>query len=243
MALSERSFIDRHDKGMRLVTACDLMEPVFTPADSALSIENFTTFLDTVAAANSDVATKDTAFSTLVTGRSTASDAAQLLVTQVVSYVKSNSAWKLVFPNIKKLGDKVRGIKPSRKIEKPPAPQPGQPAPPPVKTRDRGDGSYVEIAANFKSFVSAVGTAVGYNPPDDKIKIAQLATLAEALAANNEAVSTADQALDTAQRKRYALFYDRETGLMVKFQLGKAAVKGQYGLASQEYQTVKMIKW
>ena len=60
---------------------------------------------------------------------------------------------------------------------------------------------------------------------------------------NNETVATADSTLDTAQRKRFALFADEDTGLADKFQAVKNAVKGQYGQSSEQYAAVKGLRW
>ena len=170
-------------------------------------------------------------------------DKAQKLCTQIVAYVSSNAAWKLQFPRIKQLADKVRGIKPPRKTLPPPAPQPGEPTPPPAKQRDRGDGSYAEIEANFRALVAAAAGLVGYAPPDVGIQSATLGSMALSLTEDNASIVTTDQALDDAQRARYALFYEPETGLADKFKAIKNAVKGQYGQASTAWASVKGMRW
>lgn len=203
----------------------------------------FDNYLDTVSVSIDDVATAITTFSTAIQQRISDTDKAQSLCTQIVSYVKSNTAWKLQFPRIKQLADKVRGIKPPRKTLPPPAPSPGEPTPPPVKQRDRGDESYVEIEANFKALVAALNGLAAYNPPDVTINSASLSSLALSLTEDNASIATADQALDEAQRARYALFYEPESGLADKFQAIKNAVKGQYGQTSTEWASVKGMRW
>ena len=161
------------------------MSPAFQPADITLGVTNFSNHLDTVSASIDDVATAITAFSIAIQLRILDNDKAQALCTQIVSYVKSNTAWKLQFPRIKQLADKVRVVKAPRKITPPPAPEPGEPTPPTPKLRDRGDGSYVEIEANFKALVSALNGLPLYSPPDVAIQSATLATVVLALGANN----------------------------------------------------------
>jgi len=243
MPNSEQSKIDRANKAHILLTALKGFVPVYTSADSDLSIPNFTAFLVLVDAANEEVENTKSFFSLAVEKRRLDSSAAQLLTTQVINYVASNKAWKADLPRIKELANQVREIKPPRKTTPPPAPQPGQPAPAEEKPRDRGNGSYAEIAVRFKALGAKVATLPGYAPDDDDIKAPALATLAAQLAANNDAVETTDSDLDKAQRRRHELFDTPETGLADKFQAIKKAVKGQYGQSSTQFAQVKGIKW
>ena len=240
---SNRSYAERQQRADVLVTNITAMTPAFSPMDASLSIANFGAFVDSVGQANDDVDSALTDFDTTVNSRMMQAKAAQKLTTQIVASVKSNSAWKANFPRIKELADKVRGIKPQTKTPPPPAPEPGQPAPPVLKKRDRGDGSYAEIAANFKALAGAVGKLNGYSPQDQALSVDALNTLGGQLVTNNEAVATADSTLDTAQRKRFALFTDEDTGLADKFQAVKNAVKGQYGQSSEQYAAVKGLRW
>ena len=190
--------------------------------------------MDSVGEANDAVAAGVDGFSEAVTARSGDAKKAQALTTQVVAYVKSNSEWKLKFPRIKQLGDKIRGIKPPRKTVPRKAAAQGAPAAKPEKKRDRGDQSYADIASNFKAFAVVVGGLAKYNPPDAAIKGPALTGLGAKLETNNTAVASTDQALDEAQRARGVMFNAPETGLEAKFQAEKNAVKGQYSQKSPQ---------
>jgi len=243
MANSERSFADRLQKGRVLLAALQNMSPAFVPADAALSIGNFEAYLDSVGGANDAVASGVDAFSEAVTARVADAKKAQALVTQVVAYVKSNSAWKLKFPRIKQLGDKIRGIRPPRRTAPRKAAAPGAPAAKPEKKRDRGDQSYADIASNFKAFATAVAGLSGYNPPDAGITGPALTALGKKLEKDNTDVASTDQALDEAQRARADKFAAPETGLEAKFQAEKNAVKGQYSQKSPQWNAVKAMRW
>ena len=243
MPNSEESFIDRTQKGHAILNAVSGFTPAYSPPDNAINVAKFTLFMNEVDSANEAVATADTAYSNAVTTRKTASDAAQKLTTRVVNFVAAGPVWKLEFPRIKELADKVRRIKPPRKTPPPPILPPGTPPPPPEKPRDRGDGSYAEIAANFKTLAEAVNALVGYSAPGTDIDGPALTALAGQLEGNNGAVGTTDTALDRAQRARVEIFYAPESGLEDKFQAIKKAVKGQYGQSSTQYAQVKGIKW
>ncbi|MEK0450519.1 MAG: hypothetical protein RL088_2787, partial [Verrucomicrobiota bacterium] len=187
MATSERSYSDRQARAVILKSAIAGFTPAFDPANADLGAMLFGAFVDSVAAANDAVETAKNDWSTAVTGRATDAKMAQKLTTQAVSYVKSNVAWKQQLPRIKQLADKVRGIKAPPKLTPPPAPEPGEPAPPPVKKRDRGDQSYADIATSFKALSDAVGKLAAYAPPDSTISATSLATLATKLRTNNDA--------------------------------------------------------
>ena len=243
MADSNRSYTERQQRASVLATTITDMTPAFSPMDPALSIANFGTFVAQVGSANEAVDNATTDFDTAVNTRMAQAKAAQKLTTQIVASIKSNSAWKANFPRIKELADKVRGSKPQTKTPPPPPPVPGQPLPPEPKKRDRGDGSYAEIASNFKALSNAVGKLAGYAPQDQALSTDALNTLGGQLVTNNDAVAEADSTLDAAQRKRFALFTDEDTGLATKFQAVKNAVKGQYGQDSAQYAQVKGMRW
>lgn len=243
MPNSEKSFIDRAQKAHALLAAITGFAPAFTPMDNSLTPVHFESFLSAVDYSNIEVGNTKTAFSNAVTARKAASAGAVKLTTQVVNFVQSNSGWKLKFPRIKELADKVRAIHPPRNTPPPPAPLPGLPPPPPGKPRDRGDGSYAEIAINFRLMVTAVGVLSGYSAPGTDIDLPALTALAAQLESNNLIVGTADSQLDNAQRARNAVFFYPETGLADKFQTIKKAVKGLYGQSSTQYAQVKGMRW
>ena len=236
MPNSEQSFADRAQKSHALLSALNVFVPVFTPPDSEISIVNFTSFLVTVDSANEEVENTRSFLAAAQVVRKTASDAAQKLTTQIVNYVKSNPAWKVDFSRIKELADKARTIRPKAK-------QPATPTPTPQKSRDRGDGSYAEIAQHFKALSAKLSALAGYTPPDANIQSAAIATLAGQLEANNDAVDTKVSDYDKAVEARYALYFEEGTGLAAKFAAIKAAVKGQYGQNSTQFAQVKGMKW
>jgi hypothetical protein len=149
MATSERSYSDRQARAVVLHAAIEGMTPAFAPANPDLGAMLFGAFVSDVAAANDAVEAAKNDWASVVTGRAADAKTAQKLTTQVISYVKSNAAWNQQLPRIKQLADKVRGSKAPPKLTPPPAPEPGEPAPPPAKKRDRGDRSYADIATSF----------------------------------------------------------------------------------------------
>ena len=56
-------------------------------------------------------------------------------------------------------------------------------------------------------------------------------------------LNTSEQQISVAQKSRYDVYFTGDDCLQKKSQAIKKAVKGQFGLASREHQTVKAIKW
>ncbi len=233
---SEQSFPDRAQKSHALLTALSVFVPVFTPPDSAILTVNFTSFLVTVDSANEEVENTRSFLAASQMVRKTVSEGAQKLTTQIVNFVKSNPQWKMDFPRIKELCDKARSVRPKAK-------QPATPPPTPQKTRDRGDGSYAEIAQHFKALSAKLGGLTGYSPPDANIQPGVIASLASQLEGNNDAVDTMVSDHAKAVENRYALYFEPGTGLGAKFAAIKAAVKGQYGQNSTQFAQVKGMRW
>lgn len=243
MANSERSFADRLQKAENLKAIVSTMMPVYAPLNSTVTIVNIAALLTLVSAANIAVGNSKTQFTNKVPERLTLADSLPKLATRIVNYVKSGPAWELEFPRIKELCDKVRRVNPPRKTLPPPAPQPGEPTPPLLKPRDRGDGSYAELAENFTILAAAVTSLPGYAPDDPDLAAVTLNALGPQLESRNNAVGLADTALDKAQRARFRLYFTPKTGLKDVFADIKQAVKAQYGQDSTQYEEVKGIRW
>ena len=236
MPNSEQSFVDRAQKSHALLSALNVFTPVFTPPDEAISMVNFSTYLNTVDSANLEVENTRSFLAVAQAVRRSASEGAQKLVTQIVNFVKSNPAWKVDFSRIKELADKVRTVRPKAR-------QPAIPPPTPLKPRDRGDGSYAEIAQHFKALSAKLVAMPAYVPPDVNIQTGAIGSLASQLEANNDAVDMKVSDYDRALKVRYAFYFDEETGLAVKFAAIKAAVKGQYGQGSTQFAQVRGMRW
>lgn len=235
MADSEKSYADRLQRARDLQAATATFSPVYTPVDLNLSPSSFMALITTVGNLNTALDGPQTALSDAVQARVTDAKTAKSLTTQIVAYVKSNAAWKAKFARIKTLADKVRGFKPPRATP-PPGPTP------PKKPRDRGDGSYAEIAANFAALVTALNALGSYNPPDNAIKLTALTPLSTRLGTNNSTVATAEQEVSEAQRNRYTGYFGTG-GLKERFAAVKQAVKGQYGQNSPQWAQVSGIGW
>ena len=242
MADSEKSFADRLQKMRNLRDALDTFTPTFSPADPNFSVTSLTTFITTVNGINGDVEASRNSWTNITNQREADVDTAKKRCTQIVNYVKSNAVWKLKFESIKRLCDKVRNIKPKRRPAPVPPPPPGATPGPASPPRDRGDGSYAEIAGNFFALLGALGQLGGYVPPDDAIKLAAITTLSNALTADNGAVSVAEQDLAGTQSLRAEQYYG-PAGLAERFAGAKLAVKGQYGVSSPQWGQVKSMRW
>ena len=241
MADSERSFRDREGKARDLGNAIEGFTPAFAPADADLSVVSFTALVAQAETINNSVETLSGQYTTNADARAEAIKAIKAAVTQALSYLTSNKAWKSNCKAAKMAADKLRGIRPPK--PKPPAPPAGgAPTPAETKKRNQGEQAFVELAAHFGKFIAACTGCAGYAPPAAEITLPALNGLMSPLRSANEFLSELDAQLTTAQQQRVILYYG-EDGLAERFKLVKLAVKGQYGPASANCATVKGMKW
>ncbi len=240
MAISETSFRDRQGKAISLKNACSLFTVAFAPVDTSLSVVNFSLFITTVTAKNDAVETLVTSYTTNAANRVALVGTIRTTLTQALGYLESNKAWKSSAATARGIVEKFRGTKPP--APKSPPPAPGE-TPAAAKKRNQGNQAYVELASHFEQFIGVCSGAGGYLPPGTTITIAAMTTALNNLKALNASLNTSEQQISVAQKSRYDLYFTGDDCLQKKFQAIKKAVKGQYGLASQEYQTVKVIKW
>jgi hypothetical protein len=242
MANSETSFRDRQGKAQLLKDTIEVFTPVFAPADSSISIANFQLTIDGVDAANSNVETLAGNYTTSATQRVALVKTVGAAITQALSYIKSNPAWKMQFKTVKMAADKFRGVHPPTQTT--PLPDPGGGTTPPAeeKKRNQGQRAYTELAAHLQAFVNAVTSCVGYAPPSADITISKFNEHLSAFKGLNAFISTLDGQLTTARELRSRLYFS-DVGLHAKFRSVKDAVKGQYGQNSSQYGAVNTIKW
>ncbi len=243
MSTSLKSFANRLQKGRVLLIAVSNFSSGFAPADGSLAPGPFGATLDAIPTLFLALGTAETAISSARVERSAVAKTVRSLTTRVLGYVKANPAWKLEFPRMKELGDRVRNVRASSRRAKVAVPAGGAS---PVRVQMRrgsGNGSFAEMASSFKSLVALVNGLAGFSPPDVAISAASLTALAGQFDALNGQVGTAESALDAAKQARKAAFYEDATGLAAKFAAIKQSVKGQYGQNSTEYAQVAGMRW
>lgn len=238
MAESEKSFQDRWARGTSLKNACDEFDPDFAPADPKLGVTLFMIFLDAIEAANGQVSTMDATYSAEASDRVALVKTIKARTTESLSYVESNVTWKTLFPKVKMVADKLRGVRPH--TPKPlPNPPPGQP--PAKKPRNKGDQSYEDIAGHLEKLIAVLGKVPGY-APSVLLTINSFSSHLSGLRSMNRALSTREQEVSLAKGARSALYYGDEA-LQGKMRLIKKAVRSQYGSASTQFAAVKGINF
>ena len=240
MADSDKSFRDREGQATSLKDACVTFSPAFAPADTSLTVTNFSGFLTQVANRNSDVEGRVASHSTTAGDRVALVKALRDVLTQALGYLESNKAWKSQAATARAIVEKFRGSKAPAAPTSPPAP--GE-TPAEQKKRSQGQQAYVELAAHLEKFTGVCTTTPGYAPPATEISVAALNGHLSAFKSLNGGISTLEQQISTARSERYDLYYKGEECLKEKFQMIKKAVKGQYGLKSAEYHTANAIGW
>lgn len=231
---SERSFTDRVQKGRDLSAAVTLMEPAYEPADMRNQIGNLDAVITIAEDANADVEEKRIPYVDNTSDRNALLKTIGPIVTQSLAYVKSNSSWNTRYEALKKAADKVRGVPPPSSRRKDPDPD--------AKKREVGERSYEEIAAHLKTYNERLEALGAYSPPDPKITLVGLGNLYTSLRNYNLAIPSISRLLADAISDRQ-LAYTGPNGLKSIFDGVKASVKGQYGLSSPQYQSIRGIRW
>lgn len=231
---SEQSFLDRKQKALTLKGAIDSFAPAYAPEDDTFSATGLGDAIAAVTAANTAHDDAMQPWENAVDERVALVKSIGPLVTQSLAYVKSNTAWKAKFDNVKKAADKVRGVR------KPP--RPALPEGTSDKKREQGQRGFMEIAEFFRQYISRLTALTGYAPTSASISLANLGALRTQFDALNESIPDLSQTLADAIGDRQTA-YDDETGLHFVFKGVKDSVKAQYGQASQEFAQVKGIKW
>ena len=231
---SERSFLDRYQKGLTLKGAIETMTPVYDAEDDDFSLVSLDAALAAADDANTAHDEASQPWTNAVADRAALLKQLNPLVTQSLSYVKSNTAWKNRYLQVKAAADKVRGHR-----------KPPKPAPPDGttdKTREQGQRGYMEIAGFFRQYLSRLTKLTSYAPSSANITLASLTALSTQFDALNESIPNLEQTLSDAAGDRQRAF-DKVSGLHYVFLGVKTAVKAQYGQSSQEYSQVKGIRW
>ena len=231
---SEQSYHDRAQRSETLKAAVAAMSPAYAPADPAFTLAKLTT---AIAAANAAGTALDEArppYQDDVADRIALAKLIGPLVTQSLAYVKSNTAWAKRYDAVKTLADKVRGVHP-------PKAKPADPAPD-KKERNRGEQSYVEIAAHLKRYIARLDGLAGFAPQDPKISLAALNGHLAALDGLNQSIPALSQTLADAITDRQEA-YTGPGGLKFVFDGVKTSVKGQYGQSSNEYKSISGMRW
>lgn len=231
---SERSFIDRIQRAEEFDTAVTAITPAYSPADARFSLAALRASIATAKAANQAVDEARPPYQDEVADRTAIIKVINPLITQSLAYVKSNTAWAKRFDAVKDLADKVRGVTPPKiKASSPESDK---------KERNRGERSFVEIAAHLKRYIARLEGLSGYAPPDAKISLATLTDHLSTLNELNQAIPAHAQTLADAIVDRQEA-YTGATGLKFVFTGVKTSVKGQYGQTSLPYQSISGMRW
>jgi len=233
---SANSYQDRVQHAVELKEAVTLLDPPYHPADSKFTLAKLTAAITSAETANTEVEEKRVPYQDPTADRTALFKSIPPLVTQALAYVKSNTAWSNRAEAVKKAADKVRGVRPPRGKKTPTDPQEDK------KERERGEHSFVEVAAFLKTFIDRLEALSGYAPQDDAISITSLRALWSELDNLNKSIPITSQVLADVIRDRKDLHIG-EAGLKPVFDGVKQSVKGQYGQRSLQYKAVSGIRW
>lgn len=245
---SEKTFGNRLKHGRDLQKALAAL-PTYAPDNTALTPANFDLFLDSVEAANDDVAGKEQVLSDARTARrlaffgdtSTNLNGLATLAGRVRDHVGSQPGGKKSsgYKNIQRLTQKISNYRPPKK----PVSAAVGTTPTEKKKVSQSERSYGSLVQSGRDLAAAAAKVPGYNPTAADLKPAALKTAMTALGQKNDDVATALADLENAAAARLEMYDHPETGLQSQFQQAKAAVASQFGRRSSQYKTVSGIRY
>lgn len=238
------------------------MDPVYDPARVELKIPSLTTLLADCTMAEKLVTDKKIAYNRTAADRKSVFSDLGPLTTQCLAVLKASGVLPEVFQMAKTLANKVRGVDGRKKQksrqeetdteetteEMNVTPEDTGEADVPAIDKEVADEvkrysvmqmSFVMRAENFGKLVALLKMEPLYQPSNDLLKIPALETLHTQLVQANEDVSTPFQMYKNALVVRNQLFYAEKTGLVnIAFKV-KDIVKGDYGVKSDAYRSIK----
>jgi len=227
---SETTFGQRYTKARALVEYLNTLT-TYSPGNPALTAPELTTLLDSVEAANSDVASKlfdlqterdrrIDLFKNVQTGLLTKSAQIRDYVASVNPKGKNSTDYK----KLQKMVQRMRGIRLSKKPE-PPA---GGGGPKTISTSERSYGSMLAVG---KEVLEVIKLVAGYAPSNTTLTVANFTTFLESIDTKNSLVAQKQEQWDNSLEARGTL-YNTLADSVKKVKLALAA---QYGKTSPEF--------
>ena len=238
MANTERTFLDRHARGITLQATIAALTPPFTPSNSALGPVEFQKLLDQCQAANTKVESVSSDYTTKVSTRTDLVKASKQRGSRVMAQVKSNGNWKAHLEPVARHVAKLN----NQRVSRPKPPAEGETEESDAKKRrNQGELGHAEMAQHLRNIASALAQIPAYTVPAEDLTVGAIETLATTYETLNREMATLDQDVARQRTARKAL-YDGETGLKETMKSIKNAVKAQYGTASAQYLEVRAVR-
>jgi hypothetical protein len=227
MANSERTFGDILARAYRLYEAI-LQMLGFAPADADIMPPAFLTFLDSIDAMNNTVAATKQEWSMALKNRIElyfGIEGIKKRASYIIAYCRSRSDLKKEAELIYRICKKIQNYK---------KPKPEQDE----KKRILGEQSYGDFVKLLGDLIEAVKQVPAYTPPNTLITVAKLGTFRTSLLAINQTIGEKYYEYSIKTKERLAMYVT----LKDKMNRIKASVKSQYGLNSNEYNSIKGIR-
>lgn len=230
MANVERTFGDRLARGYQLYEAINNMSG-YAPADDDIKPNNFLSFLDSVDAKNNQVASLKDIYSLDVKSRQNIffnERGIKKRASYVYAYCKSRSDIKKETAIIQRIYRKIQNYKKPQKNTLPTN----------DNKRITGEQSYGDFIKLLGDLIESLRQITDYNPPNELITIDSLELYRTDMITINKKVGDTIYDYGIAIKERFEM-YEQLKDKMLRI---KSSVKAQYGINSNEYQTIKGIK-
>lgn len=162
------------------------------------------------------------------------------LGTRIVGALDGSNVSEKAIQDAIGLNRKLQGRRAKPK-EKPPTPEPGQPAAEADNTISVSQRSFDRQADNLGKLRDLLAVLDGYMPADPALTVDALTRTISELKSRNRDVLNAESALASRRAKLELEFYDPETGMLALARKVKGAVRSIYKTPSVEYRQLTAI--
>ena len=227
---AEYTFGQRYTKGRDLVEYLKTLTG-YAPGNPDLEPAALSTLLDSIEAANTEVASRNTSLQTERDKRyNLYKDKLNGVITlsgQIRDYVASNDPKgkkSLDYKKLQKMVQRMRGIR----LTKKPAPPEGGGGPKTISTSERSFGSMLAVG---REILEVIKTITGYAPSNTKLTVADFTTFLDSIDTQNSLVAQKLEEWDNSVELRSGFYVT----LAENVKKVKLALASQFGKTSNEY--------
>ena len=227
---SEKSFGQRYTKGRELVDYL-LTIPTYSPGSTELETTELSTLLDSIEAANSDVASRLSVLQTerdarliMFKNNQTGLIAKAGQIRDYIASIDPKGKKSVDFKKIQKMVQRMRGIR----LTKKPDPPAGGTGPKTISTSERSYGSMLAVG---REVLEVIKTVAGYAPSNTALTVVNFTTFLDGIDTKNSLVAQRQAEWDNAVEARIALYDD----LADRVRKVRLALAAQFGKTSNEY--------
>lgn len=218
------------------VTQIGTLGTAYKPPNPIAELAALQSLLTEILAARTVFQQKEANEETARNSREVLFKSAASYASDLINYCKSFGVPENVLANLQSFVREIRGVR----AEPKPKTLPGANAP---KTISAAQTSFSSVAGHFANLVEAVRTIDGFNPAEDKFKLATLDAFVASLRQANTEVIAADAETATARQALDAPLYTGNNSVIKSIAAAKPYIRSIFGADNQVYRTITKFRF